>query len=139
MPAISDKSVAVLPFVGYHQWSETYDRVLDDIFKVQDEIAAAVVKAMKLKLLPDHMLLSAGDRAANLAPYFIVRSLYPSGLTVANARDVIHQQCLLIFRVVQQNSKNCPCGEHPNRPGMFVDNRDVFEASLLHPRRDVLQ
>jgi TolB-like protein/Flp pilus assembly protein TadD len=32
-------------------WSETYDRKLDDVFKVQDEIADAVVRALKLKLL----------------------------------------------------------------------------------------
>ena len=32
-------------------WSETYDRKLDDIFKVQDEIAAAVVTALKVSLL----------------------------------------------------------------------------------------
>jgi serine/threonine protein kinase/Tfp pilus assembly protein PilF len=36
---------------GYHVWSETYDRQLDDIFNVQDEIATAVVGALKLKLL----------------------------------------------------------------------------------------
>ena len=36
---------------GYHLWSETYDRELDDIFKVQDEIAGAVVKALKISLL----------------------------------------------------------------------------------------
>jgi TolB-like protein/Tfp pilus assembly protein PilF len=35
---------------GYHLWSETYDRQLDDIFKVQDEIAGAVVKALKVRL-----------------------------------------------------------------------------------------
>jgi TolB-like protein len=34
-----------------HLWSETYDRTLDDIFKVQDEIAAAVVAQLKVKLL----------------------------------------------------------------------------------------
>jgi TolB-like protein/Tfp pilus assembly protein PilF len=34
-----------------HLWSETYDRTLDDIFKVQDEIAAAVVAQLKIKLL----------------------------------------------------------------------------------------
>ena len=38
---------------GYHLWSETYDRELDDIFEVQDEIATAVVKALKVKLLGD--------------------------------------------------------------------------------------
>jgi TolB-like protein len=36
---------------GYHLWSETYDRNLDDIFKVQDDIAGAVVKALKVSLL----------------------------------------------------------------------------------------
>jgi TolB-like protein len=36
---------------GYHLWSETYDRRLSEIFKIQDEIAASVVRAMKLQLL----------------------------------------------------------------------------------------
>ena len=36
---------------GYHLWSETYDRKLDDIFKIQDEIAGEVVKQLKVTLL----------------------------------------------------------------------------------------
>ena len=36
---------------GYHLWSETYDRPLDNIFAMQDEIALAVVDALKVKLL----------------------------------------------------------------------------------------
>jgi TolB-like protein/Flp pilus assembly protein TadD len=36
---------------GFHMWSETYDRSLDNIFAIQDEISAAVVKALKLELL----------------------------------------------------------------------------------------
>lgn len=36
---------------GFHVWSETYDRDAKDIFKVQDEISAAVVAALKLKLV----------------------------------------------------------------------------------------
>src|SRR6478735_3528705 len=34
-----------------HLWSETYDRKLDDIFAIQDEIAADVVKQLKVTLL----------------------------------------------------------------------------------------
>ena len=34
-----------------HLWSESYDRTLDDIFAVQDEIAAAVVTQLEIKLL----------------------------------------------------------------------------------------
>ena len=33
-------------------WSAIYDREITDVFKVQDEIAAAVVAALKVKLLP---------------------------------------------------------------------------------------
>jgi len=36
---------------GYHLWSETFDRTLDDVFAIQDEISAAVVAALKVKLL----------------------------------------------------------------------------------------
>jgi TolB-like protein len=36
---------------GYHLWSETYERNLDDVFKTQDEIAEAVVKALKISIL----------------------------------------------------------------------------------------
>ena len=36
---------------GYHLWSETYDRTLDDIFAVQDDIAQAVVKELRTTLM----------------------------------------------------------------------------------------
>ena len=36
---------------GFHLWSETYDRQLDDIFKIQEEIARAVTTALKVTLL----------------------------------------------------------------------------------------
>ena len=36
---------------GFHLWSETWDRSLDNIFAIQDEISAAVVKELKVKLM----------------------------------------------------------------------------------------
>ena len=36
---------------GVHLWSQSYDRDVKDIFQVQDDIAAAVVASLKLKLL----------------------------------------------------------------------------------------
>ncbi len=36
---------------GFHMWSETYDRKVDDIFKIQDEVAGKVVRELKLSLL----------------------------------------------------------------------------------------
>lgn len=38
---------------GFHLWSETWDRSLDDIFQIQDEIARAVVDNLRVQLLGD--------------------------------------------------------------------------------------
>jgi serine/threonine-protein kinase len=38
---------------GYHLWSESYDRQLEDVFAVQDEISRAIVDALKLRLADD--------------------------------------------------------------------------------------
>jgi len=35
---------------GYHLWSETYNRQLEDVFEIQDEISRAIVEALKLRL-----------------------------------------------------------------------------------------
>ena len=40
---------------GYHLWSETYDRELKGVFAIQDEIATAVVAALKLTLLGESL------------------------------------------------------------------------------------
>ena len=42
---------------GFHLWTETYDRKLEDVFALQDEITRAIVDALKIKLavsLPVH-------------------------------------------------------------------------------------
>jgi TolB-like protein len=52
---------------GYHLWSKTYDRDFNDIFKVQDEIAAAVVEALKVKLGPTQPV--AAHRSSNPEAY----------------------------------------------------------------------
>jgi eukaryotic-like serine/threonine-protein kinase len=53
---------------GEDVWSETYDSDLKDLFKVQDEIAGAVVSALKVKLAAGQPASNA-YRASNLAAY----------------------------------------------------------------------
>jgi eukaryotic-like serine/threonine-protein kinase len=38
---------------GYHLWSENYNRQLEDVFAIQEEIARAIVDALKLRLASD--------------------------------------------------------------------------------------
>ena len=47
-----------------HLWSETYDRELDDIFAVQDDIAQSVVKELRAALLGKPAETAAGKSAA---------------------------------------------------------------------------
>ena len=54
---------------GAHLWSETYERTLDDIFVVQDDIAEAVVGALKIRLLPRHQAMRTPYRPANSEAY----------------------------------------------------------------------
>jgi len=38
---------------GYHLWSDKYDRNIEDIFAIQDEISLAIVDRLKVKLLKE--------------------------------------------------------------------------------------
>ena len=56
---------------GYHLWSKRYDRDMDDVFAVQDEIAQSVVEKLKVKLLGEQdgpMVTRATD---NLEAYHL--------------------------------------------------------------------
>jgi len=44
---------------GFHMWSETWDRELDDIFIIQDEISAAILAQLKTQLLGEQQLVTA--------------------------------------------------------------------------------
>jgi TolB-like protein len=54
---------------GYQMWAETYDRKMTDVFAVQDEIARAVVAALRLKLLPLERPPSSEQRTSNPEAY----------------------------------------------------------------------
>ena len=54
---------------GYHLWSEKYDRQLDDVFAIQDEIALAITKKLKLTLLKKHRKLMTKNYTQNTEAY----------------------------------------------------------------------
>jgi len=53
---------------GFHLWSETYDRNLSDVFKVQDDIANAVVQAFQISLMGGPLTRQKGG-TQNLEAY----------------------------------------------------------------------
>jgi adenylate cyclase len=65
-----------------HIWAERYDRDSSDIFALQDEISEAIVKALKLKLLPEEKKAierrgTENAEAHNL--YLMARQTYVGG------------------------------------------------------------
>jgi eukaryotic-like serine/threonine-protein kinase len=72
---------------GSNVWSETYDRTLDDVFKVQDEIASAVVKALEVTLLDSAMPKATPTHSQEAYSLFLqaralhYRGTHPDNLT----------------------------------------------------------
>ncbi|MEA3057458.1 MAG: adenylate cyclase, partial [Sphingomonadales bacterium] len=54
---------------GDHVWAERYDRDLEDIFAIQDEISKAIVAALKLKLLPEEQKAIERRGTSNVEAY----------------------------------------------------------------------
>src|SRR5574340_442542 len=62
-----------------HVWAERYDRDASDIFAIQDEISQAIVKALKLRLLPEEkkaMERRGTDSAEAHDLYLMARQIY---------------------------------------------------------------
>jgi adenylate cyclase len=54
---------------GGHVWAERYDRTLDDIFALQDEISKAIVDALKVKLLPEELATITSRSTGSVEAY----------------------------------------------------------------------
>ncbi len=71
---------------GYHLWSKRFDREMQDIFDIQDEIARAIVDQLRIKLIgpKDQTLVSCGTEnldayTALLEGRYYLHSLTPDG------------------------------------------------------------
>jgi adenylate cyclase len=68
---------------GGQIWAERYDRDLNDIFALQDEISEAIVKALRLKLLPEEKQAIEQRGTDNVEAYnlyLMARQHYATGL-----------------------------------------------------------
>lgn len=66
---------------GYHLWSERYDRQLEDIFAIQDDISHAIVEKLKLQLGSRH-----GERRQAGVASIEAYELYSQGRHELNKR-----------------------------------------------------
>jgi TolB-like protein/Flp pilus assembly protein TadD len=81
---------------GYHLWSGNFDRELDDVFAIQDEIANEVVAALKISLLGESGNRIVSDDTNNVDAYteFLlgINDLSsPSTVTLPTAIEHLHE------------------------------------------------
>jgi TolB-like protein/Tfp pilus assembly protein PilF len=122
---------------GYRVWSQTWDRKLDDIFKIQDEIADDVVSELKVSLLGE----APKARATNPQAYALYLQAVQLGRqTTADAfakSDALYQQVLSIdpryapaWDGLSQNLVNeTVWGGVPNQEG-YARAREAVEKAL---------
>ncbi len=76
---------------GYHLWSERYDREMDDIFAVQDEIASKIAEYLKITFFGSYETKDEKKPTDNLEAYelFLKGSFYHSKYTVEGVEKSI--------------------------------------------------
>ncbi len=80
-----------------HVWAERWDRDLDDIFALQDEISEAIVAALKVKLLPEEKkaIESRGTNSTEAFQVFLMaRNAYiTTNMTEVRKAEMVERLC----------------------------------------------
>src|SRR5437763_172170 len=80
-----------------HVWAQRYDRDLNDIFAIQDEISHAIVEALKVRLLPEEKKAIEQHGTENVDAYnlyLMARQTYTTGFEAdARRMDAIIRMC----------------------------------------------
>ena len=79
---------------GYQLWSERYERVIEDVFAVQDEIAATIAERLRLSLAVGRGAAAGKPPTANLAAY----ALYLKGRALLYRRGRSILEALACFK-----------------------------------------
>ena len=124
-----------------HLWSQTYDRKLDDIFAIQDEIAADVVKQLKVTLL------SAAPKARTTDPEAYALYLQAVQLGGPFTAEAFQQSDALYRKVLAIDPRYAPAwaglsrnfgnetsqGLLPNKEGFAQAREAAVKALAIDP------
>ena len=122
-------------------WSESFDRTLDDIFSVQEEIAAAVVEALQINLIgepPRQRVTDSENYARYLeALYFFNRSTREGRVeAIARLQDVLAEDpgyapALSLLAGIYAYQSNS--GERDFDEGFALARQTALEALAIDP------
>jgi TolB-like protein/Tfp pilus assembly protein PilF len=124
-----------------HLWSDTYDRTLNDIFAIQDEIAAAVVAELKLTLLgevPKAEVLDPEAYALYLQAVYIGAQMGPDSMQQSNSlleqALAIHPDFARAWRLLARNLMvQADIGAVPREEGEKLARQAIDRALAIEP------
>ncbi len=93
---------------GYHLWSESYERKLKDVFALQDEIAWAIVRALRVRLAPAARLVVSYKTDPETYALYLKGRYYWNRQTNSSLRKAV----TLFKQVVAEQPRYAPawCG-----------------------------
>lgn len=115
-----------------HLWSETYDGSLEDIFKIQDEITAKIIEAMKVQLGGESIASATTELTGNAEAY----QLYLQGRHFWRQRtgESLHRAVDLFKRAIDLDAgfhrawsnlavayRNMPSYDYTVSPDEYID------------------
>src|SRR5215471_3175753 len=124
---------------GNHIWAERYDRVLEDIFAVQEEVTRAIVAAIAPQIEGTERLKASRPRPSNLSAYEIAvqawahaldghfsadRTLLDQSVREANEALAIDPNCVRALHALAS------AHEHALYNGMATDREHVFQEAM---------
>jgi serine/threonine protein kinase/Tfp pilus assembly protein PilF len=105
---------------GYHLWSEKYDRELEDVFAIQDEISIAIVEKLRGKLLKEEKSKLVRRYTGNEEAY----NLYLKGRFYWNRRHAGGiQKAIELFQQAVEKDPFCAPG--------YVGLADCYDISAI--------
>jgi len=109
-------------------WSETWDRTIADVFVIQDEIAEAVVSALKISLLGD------APRSLTTAPETYAMYLQSEQLINLGTNEGMQQAESLLLRALEIDEQFAPGWARLSQVYLFGARRGIrppIEAAAL--------
>ena len=119
---------------GDHLWANRYDRSVDDIFALQDEISKSIVDTLRVKLLPVEIETIASRSTKNpeaYEHYLLGRSFYMRGMdsrSLRIARDFYAKACEVDPGYARARAGLAICESHLS----MRDPGGATESSLRH-------
>jgi serine/threonine protein kinase/Tfp pilus assembly protein PilF len=88
---------------GFHLWAERYDRTMEDVFAVQEEIASSIAEALRVALSPAESATLVKDRPKDVRAY----DLYLKGRErYGSYTDASLREALTLFRQAAEVDPN---------------------------------